>query len=153
MLTEHAIEFRVRYQETDAQGVAHHANYLTWLEMGRVELMRAGGRDYRQFEADGMMFVISNIQIKYFRPARFDDLIRLTTFVVRARGARVIHRYLICRGEEKLAEAETHCACLNRAGGVSRIPSWMAYAGSENDKAENNAENNKTEDDRESRRT
>lgn len=146
MLTEHAIEFRVRYQETDAQGVAHHANYLTWLEMGRVELMRAGGRDYRQFEADGMMFVISHIQIKYFRPARFDDVIRLTTSVVRARGARVVHRYQICRGAEKLAEAETHCACLNRAGSLSRIPSWMAYDGAGND----NADNNKTENDRES---
>ena len=81
--------------------------------------LRARGRDYRQFEADGMMFVISQIQIQYFRPARFDDLIRVTTYVVKAKGARVIHRYLICRGEDKLAEAETQCACLNRSGSAA----------------------------------
>jgi len=132
MLIEHTIEFRVRYQETDAQGVVHHANYLTWLEMGRVELMRAGGRDYRQFEEEGLMIVISQIHIQYHRPARFDDLLRLTTTVVRAKGARLIHRYAICRGDEKLAEAETECACLNRSGGLSRIPSWMAYDGADN---------------------
>jgi acyl-CoA thioester hydrolase len=131
MLIEHAIEFRVRYQETDAQGVAHHANYLTWLEMGRVELMRAGGRDYKQFEADGMMIVISQVKIQYYRPARFDDLIRLTTLVVRAKGARLIHRYVLSCGDQKLAEAETQCACVNRSGGVSRIPSWMVYDGAD----------------------
>lgn len=135
MLIEHTIEFRVRYQETDAQGFVHHANYLTWLEMGRVELMRAGGRDYRQFESDGFLFVISKIEVQYHVPARFDDLIRLTTQVVKARGARVIHRYVVTRGEETLAEAETVCACLNRSGGVSRIPEWMAYGS--RDKREN----------------
>ena len=53
MLRHHEIEIRVRYQETDGQGRLHHANYLTFFELGRTELLRAAGYDYRQIEAEG----------------------------------------------------------------------------------------------------
>lgn len=52
-MKEHVLEFRVRYQETDGQGRVHHANYLTFFEMGRTEQMRAAGMDYRDMERDG----------------------------------------------------------------------------------------------------
>ena len=50
----HEIEIRVRYQETDGQRRLHHANYLTYFEMGRTEMLRACGRTYREFEAEGL---------------------------------------------------------------------------------------------------
>ncbi len=76
MLRHHEIEIRVRYQETDGQGRVHHANYLTYFELGRTELLRAAGYDYRQLEAQGWMLVVSEMNCRYFQPASFDDLLR-----------------------------------------------------------------------------
>src|SRR5688500_15410313 len=121
----HEIQFRVRYQETDGQGVVHHANYLTWLELGRVELLRAAGHSYRELEEQGVFLVVAEANIRYYLPARFDDLLRLVTTAVRAKGARIEHRYELFRGQELLAEATTTIACIGRTGRVSRLPDWL----------------------------
>ncbi len=86
MLQEHEIEVRVRYQETDGQGRLHHANYFTYFELGRTELLRAAGYNYRQIESEGWMLVVSQITCQYYQPANYDDLLRLRTTVVEARG-------------------------------------------------------------------
>ena len=122
MLTEHEIEIRVRFQETDAQARLHHANYFTYFELGRTELLRATGYNYRQIEAEGWMLVVSEITCKYFQPANYDDLLRLRTIVVEARGARVVHEYQVFRGETLLATGRSVLACLNRDGRVTRLP-------------------------------
>jgi acyl-CoA thioester hydrolase len=124
----HEIPFRVRYQETDGQGVVHHANYLTWLELGRVELLRAAGHSYRELEEQGFFLVVAEANIRYYLPARFDDLLRLVTTAVRAKGARIEHRYELFRGEQLLAEATTTIACISRTGRVSRLPDWLRMA-------------------------
>ena len=128
MLTSHEIEIRVRYQETDAQGRVHHANYLTWFELGRVELMRAAGQNYRDLEAAGVFLVIAKAELKYHRGAVFDDLLRLRTTTVRAQGARIDHRYEILRGQELIAEGATTLACVDREGRVARLPEWLRMA-------------------------
>jgi acyl-CoA thioester hydrolase len=125
MRVTHEISFRVRYQETDGQGVVHHANYLTWLELGRVELLRAAGHSYKELEEQGVLLVVAEANLRYFVPARFDDLLRLVTTAVRAKGARIEHRYELFRGEELLAQATTTVACIDRAGRVSRLPAWL----------------------------
>jgi acyl-CoA thioester hydrolase len=125
MLTEHEITFRVRYQETDAQGVVHHTNYITWFEMGRVELSRANRTPYRQMEEDGILTVIANVEVKYYLPAKFDDEIRLRTRIVAAQGARICHEYQVFRGEALLAEGKTTVACVDRSGRVRRLPEWL----------------------------
>jgi acyl-CoA thioester hydrolase len=125
MLTQHEIEIRVRYQETDGQGRVHHANYLTWFELGRVELLRAAGHNYRELEEAGIYLVVSDVSVQYYLPALFDDLLRLRTTTVRAKGARIEHRYEIARGEELLAEGSTTVACIDRSGRVTRLPSWL----------------------------
>jgi acyl-CoA thioester hydrolase len=125
MLTRHEIEIRVRYQETDGQGIVHHANYLTWLEQGRVELMRAAGHSYKELEEQGVLLVVSEVQMKYYVPARFDDLLRLVTTTVKAKGARVEHRYELYRGEQLLAEGTTIVACIDVTGRVTRLPAWL----------------------------
>ena len=121
----HTIEFRVRYQETDGQGIVHHANYLTWFEQGRVELLRSAGHSYRELEEQGIRLVIAEANLRYYLPARFDDLLRLVTTAVRAKGARIEHRYELFRSDELLAEATTTIACINRAGRVTRLPAWL----------------------------
>lgn len=125
MLTTHEIEIRVRYQETDGQGIVHHANYLTWFEEGRVELLRSRGHSYKELEEKGIFLVVAEAQIRYFAPARFDDLLRLKTTTVRAKGARIQHRYELRRGDELLAEGETTVACIDKQGRVSRLPAWL----------------------------
>jgi len=122
MLTEHEIELRVRYQETDAQGRLHHANYFTYFELGRTELLRAAGYTYRQIEEEGWMLVVAEITCQYFFPASYDDLLRIRTTVCESRGARVVNEYEVFCGEKLLAKGRSVVACINREGRVTRLP-------------------------------
>jgi acyl-CoA thioester hydrolase len=125
MLSQHETQIRVRYQETDAQGRVHHANYFTYFEQGRVELLRAAGYDYRRLEAEGYLLVVAEISCQYFLPASYDDLLTLRTVTVAARGARVEHRYEVLRGDELLAVGRSVVACITRAGKVTRLPKFL----------------------------
>lgn len=121
----HEIEFRVRYQETDAMGVVHHSNYLTWFEMGRTEMLRASGGSYRQMEEQGHFLVIYKAECKYSRPAKYDDLLRLRTTLTRVTAAKIEHQYEVFRGEDLLAQGHTVLACVDRRGQPQRIPDWL----------------------------
>ncbi len=126
MLQTHEIDIRVRYQETDAQGRLHHANFFTYFEMGRTELLRAAGLTYREIEEQGWMLVVAEISCKYHRAASYDDLLRLRTTVEQARGVRVVNRYEVFRGEELIAEGRSTVACVDRQGRVRRLPKVLA---------------------------
>jgi acyl-CoA thioester hydrolase len=121
----HEIEFRVRYQETDAMGVVHHSNYFTWFEMGRTEMLRASGGSYRKMEEDGHFLVIYKAECKYSKPARYDDLLRLRTTLVRITAAKIEHQYEVFRAAELLARGHTVLACVDRQGQPQRIPEWL----------------------------
>jgi acyl-CoA thioester hydrolase len=125
MIAQHEIQIRVRYQETDAMGVLHHANYFTYFEMGRTELLRANGAEYRQIEQDGTFMVIVRIGCTYKRPARYDDMLTLRTRTARVSAAKIEHEYELLRGDELLAEAHSTLACVDREGRVQRVPEWM----------------------------
>lgn len=132
---QHEIEIRVRYQETDGQGRVHHANYLTYFEQGRVELLRSMGRDYADMERDGLFLVVAEMRVRYFGGAVFDDVLRLSTRVERVRGVRIEHAYELRRGEELLAEGASTIACVDRTGRVRPLPAWLR----EGAKADQNA--------------
>ncbi|MCE9607680.1 MAG: acyl-CoA thioesterase [Planctomycetia bacterium] len=127
MLRELDLEIRVRYQETDAMGVLHHANYFTFFEMGRTELLRTTGRTYREIEAAGTFMVIVKIGCSYKRPARYDDVLRLRTVTTRVGAAKIEHEYQLFRGEELLAEGYSTLACVDGAGKVQRVPEWLHF--------------------------
>jgi acyl-CoA thioester hydrolase len=122
MATEHEIQIRVRYSEADAMGFLHHGNYFAYFEMGRTELLRASGGNYRQMEEAGMLMVVVSIECKYRKPARYDDLLTLKTRVVRVTPAKIEHDYRLYRDGELLTEARSVLACVDRAGCVQRIP-------------------------------
>jgi acyl-CoA thioester hydrolase len=122
MLAEHEIEIRVRYSETDAMGFLHHANYFVYFEMGRTELLRAQGGNYREMEEQGQLMVVVSLECKYRKPARYDDILKLTTRVSRASLAKIEHTYRITRDGELLTEAKSVLACVDRTGVVQRIP-------------------------------
>jgi acyl-CoA thioester hydrolase len=118
---EHEIAIRVRYCETDAMGFLHHANFLIYFEMGRTELFRAQGGDYRKMEEGGHFFVVVEMNVKYRVSARFDDLLTLRTRVVRVTPAKLEHEYRLFRDSTLIAEARSILACVDREGRVRRI--------------------------------
>jgi acyl-CoA thioester hydrolase len=120
--SEHEMQVRVRYSETDAMGFLHHANYFVFFEMGRTELLRAQGGNYREMEEQGLFMVVVSLECKYRKPARYDDVLTLKTRVVRVTPAKIEHEYRITRGNELLTEAKSVLACVDRAGAVQRLP-------------------------------
>ena len=129
MLPEHTITFRVRYPECDAMGYLHHSIFLQYFEMGRIELLRALGHSYVDFEKAGLFFVVVKIEVKYRAPARFDDELTLTTRVTRQTHVRIDHAYELKRGDTILAEASSTIACVDRNGQVQLIPDHLISTG------------------------
>jgi acyl-CoA thioester hydrolase len=75
---------RVRYKETDQMGIAHHANYIVWFEIGRTDLCRATGITYREIEDRGMILVVTEVGCRYRIPFRYDDEVLIRTSVAEA---------------------------------------------------------------------
>lgn len=117
-------EFRVRYAETDRMGVVYHANYLVWCEVGRVEFMRALGRDYAALEAAGTGLAVTDARVRYLAPARFDDPIRVVTALSGVRSRAVSFDYEITHAESgvRLAAAHTDLVSIDRDGRLMAIP-------------------------------
>ena len=122
MLAQHETEIRVRYSETDAMGYLHHCQYFNYFEVGRVELFRSHGGSYREVEESGSFLVVVKISCQYKAPARYDDLLRLRTTIVRMTSARIDHRYEVFRDGLLIAEGESVLACVDRNGRAQRLP-------------------------------
>jgi len=129
MLRQHEIELRVRYQEADPMGLLHHANYFAYFEIGRTELLRAAGGNYRKMEESGMLVVVVKAECRFRRPARYDDLLRLRTTITRVTMAKIEHQYELFRDNECLAIAHVTLAIVDREGKVQPVPEWMLEDG------------------------
>jgi acyl-CoA thioester hydrolase len=125
------IELRVRYAEVDAMGVLHHSRFWVYFEMGRTELLRRSGVSYRDLEARGVFFVVAKCSARFLAPARYDDLLTLTTRIVRMGAARIDHAYELKRPADGalLATAETAIACVDRQGAIIAIPDFIRADG------------------------
>jgi acyl-CoA thioester hydrolase len=126
MLFEHIISIRVRYPEVDGMGYLHHSRYLQYFEIGRVELLRSLGHSYAELEKQGIFFVVVRAQINYRAPARFDDLLTLSTRLIRQAHVRYDHTYELRRGQTLLADGATTIACVDRDGQLIQIPQWLS---------------------------
>jgi acyl-CoA thioester hydrolase len=101
---------RVRYAETDQMGVVYHSNYLVWFEIGRVELIRDMGLDYKRMEEEeGCWIAVVDAHVRYRAPARYDDELVVRTTLLAARGAVIRFGYKVVRVEDDvlLCEGET----------------------------------------------
>lgn len=83
------MEYRVPYADTDQMGVVYYGNYLTIFERARNELMRACGYTYKEFELDGCALPVTHAEVRYRRPAKYDDLLEVKAFVSELKGVRV----------------------------------------------------------------
>jgi acyl-CoA thioester hydrolase len=116
---------RVRYAETDQMGVVYHGNYFTWFEVGRVELCRHLGFEYKQMEADDdTLIVVAEASCRYKRPANFDDMLTVRTRVARADKRTLRFAYEIIRqpSDELLATGETTHVICDRQGRPKSLP-------------------------------
>jgi acyl-CoA thioester hydrolase len=116
------IAIRVRYSETDRMGLLHHANYLVYFEQGRIELLRQQGFTYKDLEDQGFLMVLTKVEVRYKRPAHYDDLLTVRTTVERVTAVRIDHRYeVLCQGN-LVAEGSSTLACVDRDGRPQALP-------------------------------
>ena len=116
---------RVRYGETDQMGVVYYGNYYTWFEVGRVELCRQLGFEYKQMEIeDDSFIVVAESSCRYRRPAKFDDLLRVRTCVSEAQRRTIRFAYEIIRDStnELIATGETLHVICDRLGRPKSLP-------------------------------
>lgn len=126
MLREHETSIRVRYEDADPGGFVHHSKYFVFFEIGRTELLRASGEDYRRMESEGIFAVVVKASCQYHKPARFDDVLTIQTKVVRTTRARIEHAYLARRGSETIATGNVTLTLVDRDGKVRRVPKeWL----------------------------
>lgn len=126
MLQEHTVEIRVRYPEVDAMGYLHHSRYFQYFEIGRVELLRSQGFSYADLERQGVFFVVVKLECRYRNPARYDELLTLTTRIKRQTTVSLEHQYELRRGDTLLAEATSTIACVGRDGQLQAIPDFLS---------------------------
>jgi acyl-CoA thioester hydrolase len=93
--------------------------------MGRTELLRATGGNYRKMEEEGLRVVVVRADCRYHRPARYDDVLKVQTTVIRVSAAKIEHEYRVTRDGQLLAVGHVTLAVLDREGNVQRVPEWM----------------------------
>jgi len=123
-------DVRVRFADTDAQGIAHNASYLVWFEVGRVEYLRAHAGGYQALRDLGIEALVLESFCRYIVPARFDELLHVHARVVGLRGARFRFEYSIVRDDgTTMAEGWTAHACVDaQTFKPTRVPEWLADA-------------------------
>lgn len=116
---------RVRYAETDQMGVVYHGNYFTWFEVGRVELCRQRGFEYKAMEKeDDSFIVVAEAYCRYKRPAKFDELLTIRTRVVAAQRRMIRFGYEVVHqgSNEVIATGETNHVICDRLGRPRSLP-------------------------------
>jgi len=118
---------RVRYAETDSMKYVYYGNYATYLEVARVELFRSLGISYDQIEKQGILMPVSDYKIRYFRPALYDQILKIETTIKELPKVRICFDYKIFNeSEEKISSASTTLFFLNaETRKIIRCPEWI----------------------------
>jgi acyl-CoA thioester hydrolase len=122
-------EVRVRFAETDAQGIAHNSNYFVWFEVARVEYLERYAGGYQRLRDLGLEALVLESHARYLQPARFDDRLVVRARCVDVKGARFRYEYAVEREGTLLADGWTAHATVD-AGTLrpTRVPTWLAEA-------------------------
>lgn len=124
---EHRFPLRVYFEDTDLSGVVYHANYLRYLERARSDMLRVAGIDQRRAQDAGEgVYAVSEVQIRYRRPARLDDALLVVSRVTDARAAACAIHQRVIRDGETVADAEVTAVFLSPEGRPRRQPAaWI----------------------------
>jgi acyl-CoA thioester hydrolase len=119
-------ELKVRFAETDAQGIAHHAVYLVWFEVARIEYLARFRGGYPQLQAEGVEALTLDASVTYRAPARFDDRLTIHARCLPPRGARFRFEYLVEKDGATVAKGTTGHGCVNaQTLRPTRVPQWL----------------------------
>jgi len=124
----HSMNIRVYYEDTDHGGVVYYANYLKFMERARTEFLRTGGIEQDQIEREhDLLFAVTEVHLHYRKPARFNDLLRVESRLIRYSGAQVHFDQRIFHEpcNTLLVEGRIRLAALSRDGNIRRIPSAL----------------------------
>ena len=122
-------EIVVRFAETDAQGVAHHASYVVWFEVTRIEYLRRFRGGYKGLREEGVDALTLEVYARYRSAARFDDHLLVHARCTDVRGARFRFEYEVERDREIVADGWTTHACVSVGDHrPTRMPAWLADA-------------------------
>ena len=118
------VSFFVRYAETDAMGIVHHASYVVYFEEGRSHFMRARGRDYAEFERQGLAFAVSEVHARYAVPAHYGQKLTVRCWVEDSKSRSVTFAYEIydANSHEVHVTGRTRHICVRSDGSVATIP-------------------------------
>ena len=121
---EHTATARVRYGETDQMGVVYHANYLSFFEIARTELIRLRGVAYRALEENGLRLMVTEAGLQYHSPGHYDDELAITARLGESGPARVRFDYEVRRAgeEDVLVTGHTVLASIDVDGRPCRLP-------------------------------
>ena len=125
MPTTSTTTLRVRYAETDAMGIVHHAVYPVWMELGRSDFLREAGMPYPEWEAQGIMMAVSELKLKYRAPARYDELVTVRCWLKEGGRRKVVFGYEVCRDGVRLVEAESLHLVVGPDGKHRTLPDAM----------------------------
>jgi acyl-CoA thioester hydrolase len=124
-----AASIRVRFHDTDAQGVAHHSNYLVWFEVARVEFLERYAGGYQKIRDQGYESLVLELHARYLLPARFDDRLLVHARVGDVRGARWRFDYAVERDGTLIADGWTQHATVDATTfRPTRNPDWLVDA-------------------------
>lgn len=127
-MIESVSEIQVRYSETDMMGIVYHANYLPWLEIGRTDMLRKYGLPYSELESKGYFLPVLEVNLKYKRPARYDDCIQIHTRMKEEPSIRLKIDYVVQRNNELLVTGHTTHAFINSDGMPLKPPAFFREA-------------------------
>jgi acyl-CoA thioester hydrolase len=120
---------RVRFAETDAQGIAHNSNYFVWFEVARVEYLERYAGGYQKLRDLGVEAVVLETHIRYLEPAKFDDRLVVHARCLDVKGARFRYEYAIERAGTLIADGWTaHATVDARTFRPTRVPTWLQEA-------------------------
>jgi acyl-CoA thioester hydrolase len=124
-----ATDVKVRFAETDAQGIAHNSNYFVWFEVARVDYLERYAGGYQKLRDLGVEAVVLETHVRYLEPARFDDRLRVHARCLDVKGARFRYEYAIERDGKVIADGWTAHATVDAATfRPTRVPSWLQQA-------------------------
>jgi len=117
------IHFRVSYSDTDQMGFMHHSNYFKYYETARWELFRSIGIPYPEIEEEGIILPVVNASVKFFKPAFYDQEIKIITMIKSFMVARITFYYkAINESGEVINEAQISVACVKKGTGKACLP-------------------------------
>jgi acyl-CoA thioester hydrolase len=122
-------DVRIRFAETDAQGIAHHASFVVWLEVARVAYLERNAGGYSAIRERGIEALTTEVHLRYHRAAYFDERLTIWTRCRDLRGARFTYEYRIERADELVADGHTRHATVDAdTYRPTRVPEWLAAA-------------------------